>query len=64
MFFFELCLLVFCTFTLCIFYLRQSRCQKENQILDLTRKFETLLRQEKLEKCKQAVIPDIFKKQI
>ena len=37
--------------------------KRGNQMQDLISKFETLLRQEKLEKCKQAVIPDFFKKQ-
>jgi len=36
--------------------------KRGNQMQDLISKFETLLLQEKLEKCKQAVIPDFFKK--
>lgn len=37
--------------------------KRGNQMQDLISKFETLLLQEKLENCKQAVIPDFFKKQ-
>ena len=37
--------------------------KRGNQMQDLISKFESLLLQEKLEKCKQAVIPDFFKKQ-
>ena len=36
--------------------------KRGNQMQDLISKFETLLLQEKLEKCKQAAIPDFFKK--
>ena len=37
--------------------------KRGSRMQDLISKFETLLRQEKLEKCKQAVIPDFFKTQ-
>ena len=48
---------------MCTFYFETVKMQKENQMQDLIIIFETLLRQEKLEKCKQAVMPDFFKKQ-